>query len=194
MTSQPLSPADTALRERITELSVHIPCGRLRGPVQRRGKWQSCPHEDAPVKWDGVDVSREYELCIVCFRATAGGTSRWSWLACDDCRAVNDAVASVWGFRPFAFGRHSLMNGIGVRGGAPAEVQQRQIERLKEFAGGDWRLRAWRDHEYPLLATRFDPDADIPLREWQQAWPPSRQASHDAFALLIGRDYPLAWP
>jgi hypothetical protein len=78
MNHQPLSTADAALRERITELSVHIPYGRLRGPVQhRREKWQSCHHEDAPVKWEGVDVSSAYDLCIVCFRATAGGTSRW---------------------------------------------------------------------------------------------------------------------
>lgn len=193
MISQPSSPADAALRDRITELSVHIPCGRMRGPVPRTEKWQSCPDEDAPVKWN-EDVSRACDLCIVCFRATAGGTSRWSWLACSDCRAVNEAVASAWGFRPFALGRHSLMNGIGVRGGAPPEVQQRQLERLKEFAGGDWRLRAWRDYEYPLLAARFDPDADVPLREWQQAWPPGPDPSGDAFARLIGRDYPLARP
>ena len=31
-------------------------------------------------------------------------------------------------------GRHSLMNGIGVRGGAPPEVQRAQIDRLMAFA------------------------------------------------------------
>lgn len=139
MNDQPFSPADAALRERITELSVHIPCGGIRGPIRRGTSrlWQSCRDEDNPVKWLAADVSRDFDLCIVCFRATAGGRSRWSWRACSDCRAVNDAVASVWGFRPFALGRHSLMNGIGVRGRAPAEVQQRQLERLKEYAGGD---------------------------------------------------------
>jgi len=40
MTDQPLTAADAALRERITELSVHIPCGGLRGPAQRT-LWQS---------------------------------------------------------------------------------------------------------------------------------------------------------
>ena len=63
------------------------------------------------------------DLCIICFRATAGGTSRWAWLACENCRAVNESIESRWGFRPFALGRHSLMNGIGVRGGSPPEVQ-----------------------------------------------------------------------
>jgi hypothetical protein len=132
MTERNLSAADAALRERITELSVHIPCGGLRGPLQRKSqyhphlpvRWQSCSDEDSPEKWAGCDVSQERDLCIVCFRATAGGTSRWAWLACDNCRAVNTAIESRWGFRPFALGRHSLMNGIGVRGGRPPEVRE----------------------------------------------------------------------
>lgn len=183
-----LSAADQALRERITELSVHIPCGTIRGPVSH-ALWQSCRHEDNPAKWESADVSRLHDLCIVCFRATAGGITRWSWLACENCRAVNNAIAEVWGFRPFALGRHSLMNGIGVRGGQPPD--QDQVRRLAEFAGGDWRLRGWRDHEYRLMAARFDPDADVPLRQWQQAWPPSAAASREAFVRLVGPAFPL---
>ena len=94
--------------------------------------WQSCGDEDSPEKWEGFDVSREYDLCVICFRATAGGRSRWAWLACEDCRAVNTALEAAWGFRPFALGRHSLMNGIGVRGGSPPEVEDEQIARLWE--------------------------------------------------------------
>ncbi|EUA20568.1 hypothetical protein I552_6791 [Mycobacterium xenopi 3993] len=93
---------------------MHIPCGGLRGPVG--GRWQSCRHENAPERWEGCDVSRAKDLCIICFRATAGGTSRWSWLACENCRRVNAAIARLepeYGERPFALGRHSLMNGIG---------------------------------------------------------------------------------
>lgn len=37
------------------------------------------------------------DLCVVCFRATAGGTLRWSWLACENCRAINDGIREVWG-------------------------------------------------------------------------------------------------
>jgi hypothetical protein len=106
----------------------------LRGPLQRKSRyypnlairWQSCRDEDAPQKWAACDVSRERDLCIICFRATAGGTSRWAWLACVDCRAVSDAIESSWDFRPFALGRHSLMNGIGIRGGGPPEVREAQ--------------------------------------------------------------------
>jgi hypothetical protein len=193
MTERKLSATDAALRERISELSVHVPCGRLRGPVpttckwhELHRRWQSCPDEDSPEKWEGWDVSHALDLCIICFRATAGGPTRWSWLACDNCRAVNTALEIKWGFRPFAVGRHSLMNGIGVSGGAPPEVQKEQIARLVAFAKGDDRLRKWRRDEYTRLASRFDPLADIPLRVWQQEWVPGRSASWDAFWRLTG--------
>lgn len=40
MTDHDLSPTDTALRERIAELSVHIPCGGIRDPIQKRdNRW-----------------------------------------------------------------------------------------------------------------------------------------------------------
>ena len=55
-------------------------------------RWQSCRDEDSPEKWEDCDVSRQYDLCIICFRATAGGISRGAWLACKDCRAVNKAL------------------------------------------------------------------------------------------------------
>jgi hypothetical protein len=44
------------------------------------------------------------------------------------------------------------------------------------------------------LAAKFDPLADIPLRLWQQEWPPSRRASVDAFSRLLGRELPLHPP
>jgi hypothetical protein len=199
MTKRKLSATDTALRERITELSVHIPCGWLRGPVRRTphggfsARWQSCPDEDYPEKWEGCDVSSEYDLCIICVRATAGGTSRWSWLACKDCRAVNEALESAWGFRPFALGRHSLMNGIGVRGDSSPEVRDAQIARLMEFHKHIQSLYEWEKQEYSRLASRFDPLADVPLNAWQQEWPPGRGASWDAFSRLTGLEPPGRW-
>jgi hypothetical protein len=62
------------------------------------------------------------------------------------------------------------------------------------FLKGDDRLRDWRRREYRRLAAEFDPLADIPLRVWQQKWPPGRRASADAFSRLLGRDLPLRPP
>ena len=189
MTSE-LSASDKAIRDRITELSVHIPCGGLRGP-QRSWRWQSCRCEDHPQKWQGSDVSRARDLCIICFRDTAGGPSRWAWEACEHCREVNIAIQRRSGVRPFALGRHSLMNGIGIRGGIAEDVVDQQILKLVEFARGNSRLHAWRESEYPRLAGSFDPLADIPLSAWQEQWVPSLEASWDAFSRLIGFSLPL---
>ncbi len=199
MTGDELSPTDAALRERLTELSVHIPCGRLRGPLQTRNRfhpelpvlWQSCRDEDSPARWVACDVSEDRQLCIVCFRGTAGGRSRWSWLACEHCRDINAALESAWGFKPLALGRHSLMNGIGIRGGVTPQVRDEQAYRLSEFARGHQILRDWRDREYSQLASAFDPLADIPLREWQGRWPASRTASLDAFSRILLCDLPF---
>ncbi len=83
------------------------------------------------------------------------------------------------------------MNGIGIRGGSPPEVQEAQVARLVEFLKGDGRLRDWRLQEYSRLASRFDPLADVPLRVWQQEWAPGRNASVDAFTRLLGEAPPL---
>ena len=68
------------------------------------------------------------------------------------------------------------MNGIGVRGGAPPEVQEAQIERLMEFLRDGGGLRGWRSREYSSLASKFDPLADIPLRRGSRNGP--RKGAH----------------
>lgn len=174
-------------RPRLTEPCVHIPCGGIRGPIGARGRWQSCSCEPDPRAWPGCDISREKDLCVICLRATAGGVSRWSWLACADCRAINDALGSQTGTRPFAVGRHSIMNGVAVSGGQSPEVTRGQIDRLVEFArgAGQMRLRAWRDEEYRRLANAFAAGGDVPVRLWQEQWPPGSTASLDAFRRLL---------
>ncbi len=190
MSEQEPTGPDGSLGARIKELSVHIPCGGIRGPSPR-WRWQSCRCEEHPQKWQGHDVSRATDLCIVCFRGTAGGPSRWSWLACLNCRRVNTAIERRSGVRPFNLGRHSLMNGIGIRGGQPPEVREEQIGKLVAFARGDDRLRTWPDTEYRRLAAVFDPLADIPLPVWQQQWVPGLDASVDAFSRLLGLELSL---
>ena len=59
---------------------------------------------------------------------------------------------------------------------------------------GEGRLREWRRQEYRWVVAKFDALADIPLRLWQQEWPPSRRASADAFSRLLGRELPLHPP
>ena len=185
----PLSPADSALRERITELSVHIPCGRLRGPVHKPDdRWQSCNCEDAPRRWDDRDVSSEYDLCLVCTRATAGSSTRWAWLACEDCRAVSAEVTEKFGARPFALGRHGAMNVNGMFAKRPPGDLDHHVGWLERFPGLRRSLADWHRSEYRLLASVFDSEADIPLTTWQRQWPPGPVASRDAFNRLLVLD------
>ena len=46
--------------------------------------------------------------------------------------------------------------------------------------GGSRSTRAWR--------APSNPGADVPLRVWQEQWPPGRSASVDAFARVLGLD------
>ena len=187
MTDQ-VSAADAALRARVHEFGVHLRCGTLRGPVRGYG-WQSCRCEDDPVRWPGCDVSRAKDLCIVCLRGTAGGVSRYSWLACPDCRTVNDELGWRYGVRPLALGRHSLMNGVSVRGGQAQEATRAQVDRLVSFARGLQWLTEQSKAEFARMAGEFDDPGggqDVPLRVWQQRFAPSPQASKEAFVRLLG--------
>lgn len=139
------------------------------------------------MEWEGADVSRIVDLCVICFRGNAGGPSRWAWTACTDCRDINDDIGKLWGFKPFKLGRHSLMNRIGVRGGLNPEQRAAAFQHLDEFRKGDSDLRAWRATEYGQLASRYEPLADVPLTTWQRDWPPSKEASRDAFDRLLVR-------
>lgn len=178
----PIAP-NLAPTERLTELSVHVPCGRVRGPIS--GRWQSCPCEDRPEKWDGYDVSQERDLCLICGRGTAGGTSKWAWLACEHCRSVNDAIRSKYRMN-LPLGRHSIMNGYCVHGSAPPERQREQAGRLAQVMDDQRALFEWRDREVTRLSSRFPPAADVTLRVWLEEFPPSREATIDALMRLTG--------
>lgn len=189
-----LSAADAALRQRTRRLVVHLPCGRVRGPVpgnfryrMLRGRWQSCPDEDVPVTWDDCDVSSAVDLCRICLRGTAGGPSRWEWTACDFCLAANYTLELVWGQRPFALGRHSIMNGVGVSLAGAPEVVSEQTAELLTFLRGDNRLTQWRRKEYARLAAAFPGREDVPLSTWQNVHTVGPRMSVDAFARLLSR-------
>jgi hypothetical protein len=193
------SARDLALRADLKQLSVHTPCGGIRGPVSKFrdltfyvGRWQSCPCEDAPVKWPECDVSRAFDLCTLCLRATAGGTIRWSWDACDTCRAVNDGIGAILGRSPLALGRHSLMNETGV--GLNPDVDPRLVAKAHDALNGvvtGWEaLSTWSQAEFARMAGRgpWGPNADVPLTTWLETYPSSMQASRGAFTRFTGLD------
>jgi hypothetical protein len=187
MSDEVLSDSDAAVRERISEPSVHVSCGQIRGPVRVDGesRWQSCPCEDTPDVWEGCDVSRKHDLCLLCARATAGGTSSWSWLACAVCRTVAEELATDWGFTPFELGRHPRMNGYGIH--IQDDDAGERLERACDFRSRYCNLEPWRILEVSRLAVVFADQQDIPLELWLEQWNYGRLASKSAIRRLIRR-------
>ena len=195
----PISAADAALRTSVRELMVHIPCGGVRGWYRagrrpRRpgscGRWQSCGCEDDPLRWPGVDVSREIDLCLLCARGTAGGTSRWASLACDSCKAVNNAVTGMLGRRLAPLHRHSIGNGVGVRVNADEAEVIRQQAALVALTRSWQDLYEWFHLEFSRLASSqgWANDTQVPLRVWLERLAESEPASRDAFRRFTGFD------
>ena len=82
MDEQEVSATDAQCASVFHKLGVHIPCGQIRGPVPadvRSPAVAILPVRRPSTEVVGMDVSREYDLCIICFRATAGGASKFSW-------------------------------------------------------------------------------------------------------------------
>jgi hypothetical protein len=187
MTERKLSAADAALRERIVELSEHIPCGGLRGPVD--GSWQSCGCEDSPERWEGV-------------RRIQGERPVHHLLQGDGRRHIALVVAGVRGLPPGQrvhreAGVEVWRSPIRPWPPQPNEQGRRPRRRYTRGSGGADRpaggVRQRRrpatrmaQARYERLASRFDPLADIPLI-WQAEWPPGPEASVNAFARLLGR-------
>lgn len=166
---------------------MHVPCLRIRGDVRapytlvpadfRR---QNCRCEPDGERWPGADVSRQYDLCLICARGLAGGTSRWAWLVCTTCRDVLRASEdSRLALAPL--GRHSIMNATAVRLAASQREQAEQQGALVRTLAGWDDLHVWGDLEAGRLARQlFQGLTEVPLGLWRQRAPQSVDASRDA--------------
>ena len=117
------------------------------------GRWQSCPDEDSPERWDDCDVSTRKATCALSASGArrAGFRGGPGWAARTAARSTRELG------KPLALGRHSLMNGIGVSAHASPEVVEQQTARLLAFAKGDGRLRDWRPTRIPLARGQIRP-------------------------------------
>ncbi len=170
-------------------LSVHLACAWVRG-VTSYGR-QGCPC-DPTEPWPRCDVSRLVDLCEVCARGTAGGVTRFSWLACQSCRTVEKALQEALGVRVLPVGRHSLMNGVGLQvAQAPAsEVAEFTVD-FEGLAASWHRLSEWGRAEALRLAATVDgEDPDVPLATWQERFPASLASSVNAYERYLRMPLP----
>jgi len=152
---------------------------------------QGCPCEPSE-PWPDCDVSRAKDLCLVCARGTAGGTTRWSWLACGNCRAVEKGLQEWLGIRVLPLGRHSIMNGVALR---VAQASQEEADafavRFEGLSLGWDGLYDWGHAEARRLADAVvHGKPDVPLMVWQRTYPATVTASVDAYERFLGTPLP----
>ncbi len=82
-------------------------------------------------RWPGYDFNERARLCDCCGRHVLRSGSRWSVWFCPACKDRIVSLDQEFGFALIPIGRHSLMNGFGLSGGA----DEAQIERFLERFG-----------------------------------------------------------
>ncbi len=93
-------------------------CAGLAGfPSGRCGYPQVCRcHRADEQRWPDHDFNEYFDLCWCCLLEAIPSGSKWSSFYCQDCRqrvrGYNESVGRV----VLCMGRHSLMNGLGLRG------------------------------------------------------------------------------
>lgn len=163
-----------------SRLTLHVPCLRLHGKTPYG--WQACRCEP-PATWPGCDVSRVADLCTICGRGTAGGVSRWAWLGCRHCCAIEHVLRNWLGICVTPLGRHSIQNGVGVRVGRTSVGDSTAFaQALQPLQRGWSELASWGDQEVGRLVARLPHKAeDFPISDWMDIFPPSTNGSLDAY-------------
>ena len=165
-------------------LWVHVPCGELRGMTEL-GE-QRCTCQARQDRWPGWDVSEIAQLCVVCVRGTAGGPTRWSWLACGNCRQLNEALGVSAGRGPLPLGRHSIMHGVAHRiAGASARTTEAFSVAVQSPTIGWDELMRWRQEEVQRLSAGAGISDEVLLREWGHRFPAGDHESRDALRRLL---------
>lgn len=143
-------------------------CATCFGLTSNGTGMQSCLCEENK-SYPGVDCPGGLILCYMCSTTTAGGTSRWSWNACESCLKFNRYLERTYAFR-LPLGRHSIMNSIAIPFHAKREVQEEATQAMFDFlrvAGG---ISVWgklRARELFESVPAWQSEVRIPLDEWK---------------------------
>lgn len=156
--------------------------------LTRRDRWLRLP--EARLESAG---SKE-DVCHVCLRGVLDASHKWTWLACEPCRRIDEQIAALLGGRQFLpLGRHSIMNGASVAIDAAPVARDAQTQGLV-VAVASWKsLGDWASQEAQRLARagNFPEAGSIRWSEWSTSHPASGSASRDSYRRLIETHY--AW-
>ncbi len=119
--------------------------------------------------YPGVDCPSGFILCYICATTVTGGTSRYSWNACESCLKFNRYLGRTYGFS-LPLGRHSIMNSIVVPLRANEEERAAGIASILNFVRASGALSDWGKLQARLLfesAHAWAKEGIIPQAKWE---------------------------
>ena len=168
-------------------------CGEVKGPVPGADAVQLCgcasqeQYRAQPRR--GRDFPKWLELCKCCGLRTVSSGSRWSHFHCGRCRPRVAALNDFLGRCVVPQGRHSLMNGVGLKEpvGQHPVVYTAFADQLHAFLLSAADLQAWGARVVldQLVALRFDPGADVSLDAYLGEAEGAGLRCEDSFVALV---------
>ena len=136
------------------DFTVCPACAGLAGhPIGREAYPQVCRcHRQGQERWPDHDFNEYADLCWCCRVELIPSGSKWSSFYCDECRYRVRVYNEAAGRLLFFMGRHSIMNGIGLRGpdAARPEAVRAFGEAMRGFSFGMVRFDDVMDRWRPM--------------------------------------------
>jgi len=169
-------------------------CHQIRGTALA-GFHQRCACEPLPDPEEpryGHDFLMAAELCRCCGLVLLRSGSKWSVWFCVPCKDLARSFNEQVGRCVIPIGRHSLMNGVGLKG--TDAKRNAAVKRFAEELGSLFARVGWMD-DWKGLAVRHNlvvlgahPDHDLPLADYLDLValaPNPALTSESAFARMV---------
>jgi len=156
-----------------TAVTQHCRCDRRR--------------HDRP-RWERHDFNCVAELCWCCASTVIPSGSRWSSYFCDECRPRIVALNRGVGRCVVPIGRHSIMNGVALRGNPPPtdEALGRFVHDVGTIFERAARVARWRERRVQRVLRTIEGDDAAALVAYVAAAPSVLGDSALAFDDLLG--------
>ena len=149
-------------------MSSFYVCTKCFGLTSKGAGMQRCSCEKYKSSSE-VDCPSGYHLCDICAASLAGGTSRYSWNACEVCLKFNRKLATDYGVS-LPLGRHSIMNGIAIPFNISKEQQVGAIKQLIDSLDVSGSISDWGISQARVLfqsVPMWKNESHILLSKWE---------------------------
>ena len=154
----------------------------------KRGTQRCNCEERIPINLGILDCPSGLHLCWICARTVAGGESRYSWEACEKCRAANSSLERKLGLK-VPLGRHSVMNGVSIPIQKKVEPDDPSLVEMVGFIKKIGDLSEWGKNLTKVLYESVPAWAGlthVSLEGWEKKFPSTSKASFEALQRYWG--------